>query len=87
MALIRSPLNRRAFMATGTLAAAGGAAWASVSSSWGARFIRQRFEEIGQEIPAAPHKPTPQAWMDNAVTLAWLGHATVLWRAEPHTLG
>jgi L-ascorbate metabolism protein UlaG (beta-lactamase superfamily) len=65
-------------MATGALAAAGGTAWVGVSSSWGARFIRQRFEEIGQDIPAAPNKPTPAAWSDNAVTLAWLGHATVL---------
>jgi L-ascorbate metabolism protein UlaG (beta-lactamase superfamily) len=74
----RPLLNRRAFMATGAIAAAGGAAWVGVSSSWGARFIRQRFEEIGQDIPAAPNKPTPAAWADNAVTLAWLGHATVL---------
>ena len=27
---------------------------------------------------AAPHKPAPATWSDNAVTLAWLGHATVL---------
>jgi L-ascorbate metabolism protein UlaG (beta-lactamase superfamily) len=65
-------------MTTGAIAAAGGAAWVGVSSSWGARFIRQRFEEVGRDIPAAPHKPTPSAWSDNAVTLAWLGHATVL---------
>jgi L-ascorbate metabolism protein UlaG (beta-lactamase superfamily) len=26
----------------------------------------------------APHKPDPAAWSDNAITLAWLGHATVL---------
>jgi len=78
MALTRPLLNRRAFMTTGAIAAAGTAAWVGVSSSWGARFIRQRFEEIGRDIPAAPHKPTPAAWADNAVTLAWLGHATVL---------
>jgi L-ascorbate metabolism protein UlaG (beta-lactamase superfamily) len=29
-------------------------------------------------IPAAPHTPHPGSWSDNAVTLAWLGHATVL---------
>jgi len=78
MALTRPLMNRRAFMTTGAIAAAGTAAWVGVSSSWGARFIRQRFEEIGRDIPAAPHKPTPAAWADNAVTLAWLGHATVL---------
>jgi L-ascorbate metabolism protein UlaG (beta-lactamase superfamily) len=71
-------LNRRTFMATSAVAGVGGAAWLGVSSSWGARFLRQRFEEIGRDIPAAPHKPTPATWSDNAVTLAWLGHATVL---------
>jgi L-ascorbate metabolism protein UlaG (beta-lactamase superfamily) len=37
-----------------------------------------RVEEIGREIPAASYKPTPASWADNAVTMAWLGHATVL---------
>ncbi len=74
----RRSLNRRAFMTTGALAAAGGAAWMGVSSSWGARFLRQRFEEIGRDIPPAPNRPIPSSWSDNAVTLAWLGHATVL---------
>jgi len=65
-------------MATGAAAGVGGAAWLATSSSWGARFLRQRFEEIGRDLPAAPHKPTPAAWSDHAVTMAWLGHATVL---------
>ena len=38
---------------------------ASGSRSWGRR-------------PVAPHKPAPATWDDNAVTLSWLGHATVL---------
>ena len=78
MGLTRPLLNRRTFMTTGAIAAAGGAAWFGVSSSWGARFLRQRFEEIGRDIPPAPNKPNPSSWSDNAVTLAWLGHATVL---------
>jgi L-ascorbate metabolism protein UlaG (beta-lactamase superfamily) len=78
MGLSRHLLNRRTFMATGAAAGIGGAAWLGPSSSWGARFIRQRFEEIGRDLPTAPHKPTPATWSDNAVTLAWLGHATVL---------
>lgn len=73
-----SILTRRKFMITGAAAGVGGAAWLGASSSWGARFIRQRFEEIGRDIPPAPHKPTPAAWSDNAVTLAWLGHASIL---------
>ena len=78
MGLTRHLLTRRTFIASSAVASAGGAAWLGVSSSWGARFLRQRFDEIGRDIPPAPHKPTPATWSDNAVTLAWLGHATVL---------
>lgn len=53
-------------------------AWFGTSPSWAARFARARFAEIGQDIPSAPHTPDPAAWDDNAVTLAWLGHASVL---------
>jgi L-ascorbate metabolism protein UlaG (beta-lactamase superfamily) len=76
--LKRPVLSRRTFLATGAVAGIGGAAWLSGSSAWSARFVRQRFDEIGRDIPPAPHKPTPVTWSDNAVTLAWLGHATVL---------
>jgi len=48
------------------------------TTTWGARFLRQRFEEIGRSLPSPPHKPDPHRWSDNAVTLAWLGHSTVL---------
>jgi L-ascorbate metabolism protein UlaG (beta-lactamase superfamily) len=71
-------LDRRAFVASGAVAGIGATAWLGTSSSWTARFLRSRFEEWGREVPAAPHKPTPDTWSDNAVTLAWLGHATVL---------
>jgi L-ascorbate metabolism protein UlaG (beta-lactamase superfamily) len=71
-------LNRRAFVATGMAAGVTGAAWSATSSSWTARFVRQRAEEFGRDVPPAPHTPTPSTWSDNAVTLAWLGHATVL---------
>jgi L-ascorbate metabolism protein UlaG (beta-lactamase superfamily) len=70
-------LDRRTFVATGLAAGIGGT-WLGTSSSWAARFVRGRVEEIGRDIPQAPHKPTPNTWSDNAVTLAWLGHATVL---------
>lgn len=71
---------RRTFLATGLLAGlgAGSGAWVSQSSSWGARFVRERVGELGRVVPKAPHTPTPDAWSDNAVTIAWLGHATVL---------
>src|SRR5919108_1042902 len=71
-------LNRRAFVATSAAAGVGATAWATTSSSWGARFLRERFAEWGKDVPPAPHKPAPRSWADNAVTLAWLGHATVL---------
>ena len=32
----------------------------------------------GGQVPAAPVKPTPGDWSDNKLTIAWLGHATVL---------
>ena len=70
--------SRRAFMTTGILAGLGGGAWAGTSPSWGARFVRERFGELGRDIPPAPHKPDPSAWPDHAITMAWLGHATVL---------
>ena len=71
-------LNRRTFVAGGLAAGVGGGAWLGTSQAWAARFIRGRFDEIGRDIPAAPLKPAPGTWSDNAVTLAWLGHASVL---------
>ncbi len=71
-------LTRRTFLTAGSMAGAGGAAWIGTSASWGARFLRERVGEIGREVPAAPHTPDPLAWADNGITLAWLGHATVL---------
>lgn len=74
---IMAPVSRRRLITAGALSTAG-AAWAGLSDSWAARFIRGRVAEFGQEVPAAPHTPTPAAWHDNAITMAWLGHATVL---------
>jgi L-ascorbate metabolism protein UlaG (beta-lactamase superfamily) len=48
------------------------------STAWATRFLRARVDEIGRNVPAAPYTPSPAAWNDNAITLAWLGHATVL---------
>jgi L-ascorbate metabolism protein UlaG (beta-lactamase superfamily) len=74
---MKSPLNRRGFLGTAALAGAG-TAWTSMSSSWSARFLRERVRELGREVPPAPHRPTPETWDDNAITIAWLGHATIL---------
>jgi L-ascorbate metabolism protein UlaG (beta-lactamase superfamily) len=75
--MTRRLLNRRTFMATSMVAGLGGTAWLGTSSSWAARFLRQRADEIGRDIPAALHTPAPATWSDNALTLAWLGHATI----------
>ena len=71
-------LDRRTFIAGGVLTSLATGAWVGTSSSWTARFLRERLAETGREVPDAPHKPTPETWTDNAITLAWLGHATVL---------
>lgn len=42
------------------------------------RFLSERLAEAGKPIPAAPHRPSPQSWADDSLTVAWLGHATVL---------
>jgi L-ascorbate metabolism protein UlaG (beta-lactamase superfamily) len=34
--------------------------------------------DVRREIKPAPFKPDPAAWSDNKITLAWIGHATVL---------
>jgi L-ascorbate metabolism protein UlaG (beta-lactamase superfamily) len=69
-------VKRRVFLASGGIAALG--AWASTSQMWAARFIRDRVDEVGRALARAPHRPSPASWQDNAITLAWLGHATVL---------
>lgn len=71
-------MKRRTFL-IGTTAAGVGAVTLSGGPRWSpGGFIRERLGEIGMTIPDAPHTPTPHAWPDNAVTMAWLGHATVL---------
>ena len=70
-------VKRRTVLTTGTLAGVG-ALWTGFSSSWTARFLRDRLAEWGRDLPPAPHRPRPDTWDDNAITMAWLGHATVL---------
>jgi len=69
--------TRRIFLAQGLLLAGVGA-WGTLSSSWAARFFRERFKELGRDIPPAAHRPQPLLWSDRHLTAAWLGHATVL---------
>jgi L-ascorbate metabolism protein UlaG (beta-lactamase superfamily) len=59
-------IDRRTFLA----AAAAGLGW--VGAGIGASALSVR------DLPQPPQMPDPQNWDDNAITLAWLGHATVL---------
>ncbi|HEX8710147.1 MAG TPA: MBL fold metallo-hydrolase, partial [Pyrinomonadaceae bacterium] len=42
------------------------------------RFIAQRREEAHTPIALPAHRPDPSGWSDDSLTVAWLGHATVL---------
>lgn len=74
-------LNRRRFL---TAAAAGVGGVSTLTAIAGlAGGISSVAAVAGFVVPdhavkSPPHTPTPGAWDDNAVTLAWLGHASVL---------
>ncbi|HEX8475945.1 MAG TPA: MBL fold metallo-hydrolase [Pyrinomonadaceae bacterium] len=40
--------------------------------------MSERIREARVPVKPAPHRPTPATWDDARVTVAWLGHATVL---------
>lgn len=40
--------------------------------------MRMMVADARRHVLPAPVKPTPDQWSDNAITLSWLGHATVL---------
>jgi L-ascorbate metabolism protein UlaG (beta-lactamase superfamily) len=42
------------------------------------RFLSERMAERRTPVPPAPHRPAPASWDDNSLTVAWIGHATVL---------
>jgi L-ascorbate metabolism protein UlaG (beta-lactamase superfamily) len=42
------------------------------------RFLQERIRESRTAIPPAPHRPRPESWSDERLTVAWLGHATIL---------
>jgi L-ascorbate metabolism protein UlaG (beta-lactamase superfamily) len=50
----------------------------SVSSSRAARWARRLAQETRRKVEPAPFIPRPAGWSDNRITLAWLGHSTVL---------
>jgi len=42
------------------------------------RFLRHIAGDYRRKVLPAPHQPHPQEWSPEQVTVAWLGHATVL---------
>jgi L-ascorbate metabolism protein UlaG (beta-lactamase superfamily) len=44
----------------------------------GRRFFDERVREARVPVDPAPHRPTPDTWSDRELTVAWIGHATVL---------
>jgi len=61
------------------LASMGGAAyWAHTSQRRAARWLSQMTAEAQRRIEPATCTPDPKGWSDNEITVAWLGHATVL---------
>lgn len=74
--------NRRKFLALSGAAAgltvAGVGVWVATGKSRTAQFFRERVAESRRPVAPAPVKPRPETWDNNALTVAWLGHATVL---------
>src|SRR5687767_15947323 len=65
-------------MAGLSVAAGAGAWWVGTSHRRLARWMRQIIADSRRSIAPAPLKPEPGKWSDNAITLCWIGHATVL---------
>jgi L-ascorbate metabolism protein UlaG (beta-lactamase superfamily) len=52
--------------------------YAGFARRFGRRFLEERLAERRVPVVPAPHKPDPSSWSDERLTVAWLGHATVL---------
>ncbi len=52
--------------------------YAGFARRFGRRFLEDRLAERRVPVAPAPHKPDPSKWPDDRLTVAWLGHATVL---------
>jgi L-ascorbate metabolism protein UlaG (beta-lactamase superfamily) len=74
--------SRRRFLtclAAGIGTTLGGAGWwIGASKQRAARWGRRLASEARRKIEPAPLRPKPSEWPENGITLAWLGHSTVL---------
>jgi L-ascorbate metabolism protein UlaG (beta-lactamase superfamily) len=52
--------------------------YSSFARRFAGKFMRDRMEERRVPVLPAPHRPEPARWSDERLTVAWLGHATVL---------
>ena len=52
--------------------------YTSFARRFAGKFVRERIEERRVPVLPAPHRPEPATWGDDRLTVAWLGHATVL---------
>jgi L-ascorbate metabolism protein UlaG (beta-lactamase superfamily) len=52
--------------------------YTSFARRFAGRFVRDRVRESRVPVRPAPHRPRPAEWSDERLTVAWLGHATVL---------
>jgi L-ascorbate metabolism protein UlaG (beta-lactamase superfamily) len=52
--------------------------YTSFARRFAGRFVRDRVRESRVPVAPAPHRPRPAEWSDDRLTVAWLGHATVL---------
>jgi L-ascorbate metabolism protein UlaG (beta-lactamase superfamily) len=52
--------------------------YAGFARRFGRRFLEDRLEERRVPVRPAPHRPRPGEWSDERLTVAWLGHATML---------
>jgi len=71
--------SRRKFLGySALLGTATSGAWLAFSQNRAARWLRRIVADSGRDILPAPIKPDVAGWSDNAVTICWIGHATVL---------
>ncbi len=72
---------RRSFLkcaAVGTGTAAASASWLTFSQSRAALLGRRLWDDARRNVAAAALTPEPSKWAENGITLAWLGHSSVL---------
>jgi L-ascorbate metabolism protein UlaG (beta-lactamase superfamily) len=52
--------------------------YTSFARRFAGRFVAEQVRESRRPVLPAAHKPRPAEWSDDRLTVAWLGHATVL---------